>query len=180
LAGPLSASARTSEASAFLDAIAAGDFATADEIARRSTHVWTESDEYEEDFLFYEFLMVHAAPGAPVGEATKLLDRWEKCLAGTDDTRLPVCRALIEADRDAFDRALIDYLDAREREQREQLPMLEPEAAATEASVSIEGLGLRQIAARRGLAPLAEHAQMPLPLAEPSTDWPVESFRTID
>jgi hypothetical protein len=171
---------RLSDSAPFLDAIVAGDFATADEIAQRSNHTWLKDEEYEEDFLFYEFLMVYAMPGVLITDATKLLDRWEECLAGTDDTRLGVCRALIGDDPDAFDQALTDYLDARELEQRKQLPMLEPEAAATEASVSIEGLALRQIAARRGLATMAEHPQIPVPLVQQPAQWPPESFRSID
>jgi hypothetical protein len=143
-------------------------------------HRWSEADEYEEDFLFFEFVMVHAVPGASPVDAAKILARWEACLGGTDDSRLVVCRALIGEDSGAFDQALIDYLDAREIEQRDKLPMLEPEAAATEASVSIEALALRQMAARRGLVPRAEHPQMPVPLLLEPTDWPSESFRTID
>jgi hypothetical protein len=173
-------STRLTDSAPFLDAIAAGDFATADDIARHSNHRWIEDEEYEEDFLFYEFLMTHALPGAPADPANAILDRWDACLAGTDDQRLPVCHAMVGKDAAAFDAALIDYLDAREKDQREQLPMMEPEAAATEASVSIEGLALRQLAARRGLATAAEHPQIPVPLVPQSVDWPFESFRSID
>ncbi len=102
-------STRLTDSAPFLDAIAAGDFATADDIARHSNHRWIEDEEYEEDFLFYEFLMTHALPGAPADPANAILDRWDACLAGTDDQRLPVCHAMVGKDAAAFDAALIDY-----------------------------------------------------------------------
>jgi hypothetical protein len=179
LARPAGDTPRTSAASPYLDAVAAGDLATADQIALLSSHLWSANDEYEEDFLYYEFLMVHAIPAAPIVRASALLDRWEACLSGSEDARLPICRALIGHDATEFDSALLDYLGAREREQREQLATLEPEAAATEASISIEGIALRQIAARSGLAITAEHPQVPVPL-ELSSDWAPESFRAIE
>jgi hypothetical protein len=173
---------RLSDSAPFLDAVAAGDLATASEIARRSHHVWVATDEYEEDFLFYEFLTTPAlgAEAAATGPALKLLVRWEAALAGTEDPRLGVCRALIGGESSGFDAALLDFLNARERQQREALDMQEPEAAATESSVSIEGLALRRLAVEWGLTPAAEHPQIPVAIFTDRVAWPGDSFRTIE
>ena len=164
----------------FLDAVAVGDFDTANEIARYSNHEWLLTEEFEEDFLYYEFLMILSSRGKANGSGPSLLDRWEACLAGTDDPRLGVCRALTANNAADFDAALIGYLDARERDQRERLPLQEPEVAATEASVSIEGMALLRLALRQGFGSAAEHPQIPVRLADAPMQWPRDSFRTID
>jgi hypothetical protein len=174
------AQTRLSDSAPFLDAVAAGDDRTAAGISERSNRSWVRDEEYEEDFLFYEFVMRHSAARSPLAPTMALLDRWEACLAGTEDPRLAVCRALVGSDSAVFDAALVDYLGRRERERRAELDMQEPEAAATEASVSVEGLAFRRLAAERGLTPAAEHPQIPVPLSQPAIAWPADSFRTIE
>jgi len=152
---------RVSESFPLLDAIGAGDFTTATTIATASGHRWVESEEYEEDYLFYEFLMQHALLGTAEGDALALLNRWEACLAGTDDRRLGVCRALLSADSTAFAEALPLYLEERRQHYDEQGDLLAPEVRLTEPAVSVEGLAFIRIAQRKGMSLQRGYQQIP-------------------
>ena len=152
-----------SKALPFFDAFAAGDFQGAEEIARHSRRKWVQGKEYEEDFLFVEFCMQHACLGASRSTLEALLERYEKALEGSEDFRLDVCRALLEAREDAFNTALEQYLEARSDEWKEQEDngSAGSEAFVTEGRFSVEGLSLVRMAERQGLATEPDYLHVP-------------------
>ncbi len=168
---------RISESLPVVDAIGAGDLVTATEIARSSHHHWVKDEEYEEDFLFFEFIMQHALLNATEEDMIALLDRWEACLAGTDDRRLDVCRALLQADPDAFAEALPAYLEERHQSYAEQADLMPPEERATEAQVSVEGLALIRLARTKGIPVQSSYPQIPEPACDDQPiAWSRDSF----
>lgn len=171
---------RTSESLPLFDAISAGDLASAAEIARLSRHNWMTDEEYEEDFLFYEFIMQHEFLNA-TGELTaSLLDRWGACLQGNEDPRLEVCRALFASDGEAFHQALAAFLEERRHVFEERADRTEPEVMATEASLSVEGVALLRLARRKGAARAAEYPQVPKPaMDDKPMVWQPDSFTEI-
>jgi len=104
----------------FFDALAAGDFGAAEDIARRSRRTWVRTEEYEEDFVFVDFLMRHFFLGASHQDSDAMLTRWEAALQGSEDVRLAICRALLEKKEAAFNEALEQCLDERRDEHEER------------------------------------------------------------
>jgi hypothetical protein len=171
---------RTSASFPLLDAIGSGDFGSATEIAKLSRHEWVQDEEYEEDYLFHEFIMQSALLDASYERAAALLDRWEACLGNSEDLRLPVCRALFAADESAFDEALRAWLEERAQEFADNEDTFEPESLATEASVSIEGLALLRLASRKGMTLDRDYQHVPSVAREdePLT-WKPSSFTEV-
>lgn len=153
---------RLSRCAPFFDALAAGDFGAAEEIARRSRRTWVRGEEYEEDFLFVDFLMRHFFLGASHQDGDDLLTRWEAALQGSEDVRLAICRALLEKKEAPFNEALEQYLDERRDEHEER-------AAETEFSdeekatwqLCVEGLGLVRLAEHSGLETEQDYLHIP-------------------
>jgi hypothetical protein len=137
----------------FFDALAAGDFECARGIARRSQRTWARGVEYEEDFLYMDFLMGHCFRELSDAEAMALLQRYEQALLGTEDVRLEVCRALLARQGETFDAALERMMAERGARQARLRAKgnLPEETWATECQVSIEGLALVALAERAGL-----------------------------
>ncbi len=153
----------TSRAEPFFDAVACGDTEAAHELARLSPRGPDRNREYEEDFLFVRFLMDHFFLGMDASEGQALLERYEKVLEGSTDTRLAVCRALLEADGAGFDEALTRLMEEREvrfRKLRDKESVTE-EVLATEGYVSVEGLTLVRLAISKGLHPQEDFLFVP-------------------
>ncbi|OJT17324.1 hypothetical protein BO221_45195 [Archangium sp. Cb G35] len=147
----------------FLDAIAAKDFSSAEKVARHARRTWAHGFEYEEDFLFVEFLMQHFFLGGTPEACQNLLLRYEEALQGAEDMRLPVCRALLNSDPPAFDEALCLYLDERSLRfelvaSRQTQP---PALLLTERHFSVAGLALLQLAERKHLESAPDHLHVP-------------------
>lgn len=166
----------------FFDAIAALDWNGAREIALRLSQADKTDVEYEEDFLFVQFLARHALLEQSSEDSRKLLARYEDALQGTSDARLGVCLALLDEDAKAFNEALAEFLSEREAhfsllKKRNRIAL---EQWATEAQVSIEGLALVRLAERAGLETWRDYLFIPS-LArgrERPQDEP-ESWRTL-
>ncbi|MFP2930384.1 Imm49 family immunity protein [Pyxidicoccus sp. 3LG] len=152
---------RTSRSLPFFDALAAGDDTTAATEARLSRHTWAEGEEYEEDFLFVEFLMQSFFLGASRETGERLLGRYEQVLQGAEDIRLPLCRALFERDSAEFDTALSTFLAERADGYEQRSEGEPPEVLATEALLSVEGLGLVRLAERWGLQVEEDYLHVP-------------------
>ena len=137
----------------FFDALAAGDFEGARGIARRSRRTWARGVEYEEDFLYMDFLMGHFFRELTGTAAEELLQRYEQALQGTEDVRLETCRALLARRGDSFDAALEQMMTGRGARQARLRAKgsISEESWATECQVSIEGLALVALAERAGL-----------------------------
>ena len=70
----------TSRSEPFFDAIAAADFDGARAIAVASRRTWRQGEEYQEDFLFVDFVMKHFFLGAPDAECQQTLELHEQVL----------------------------------------------------------------------------------------------------
>lgn len=153
----------TSRAEPFFDAIACEDTEAARSLAHLSRRVADRNREYEEDFLFVRFLMDHFFLGTSASEGQSLLDRYERVLEGSADTRLEVCRALLAADGARFDEALTRMMEEREvRFQKlHDKESVAEEILATEGYVSVEGLALVRLAISNGLHPREDFLFIP-------------------
>lgn len=147
----------------FFDAVGAGDFEGAAEIARRSRRTWAQGEEYEEDFLFIDFLMRHFFLEASAADCEDLLARYERALQGSEDVRLDLCKALLHGDSEAFNAALMLYLAQRKATQDEQreASVVSEEEKATWAHVSIKALALVRLAEHKGLETEEEYLFVP-------------------
>ncbi|WNZ62050.1 Imm49 family immunity protein [Myxococcus sp. MxC21-1] len=157
------ADVRLSLSRPFFDAVGVGDFDGAALIARHARRSWAQGEEYEEDFLFIEFLIQHGVLAAPVSACEDLLARYERVLSGAEDLRLDVCRTLLQADSDAFNQALALFLSDRKdrlEAQAETTPFPE-EFLATEWNFSLEGLALARLAERNGLETEEDYLHIP-------------------
>ncbi|NMO14692.1 immunity 49 family protein [Pyxidicoccus fallax] len=172
----------TSRALPFFDAVAVQDLEAAHGIARHSRRTWGEGLEYEEDFLFVEFLMRHFFLETPDAECHRLLERYEEALRGAEDFRLGVCKALLESDTESFGAALTDFL----RERRDRLAgvasrgHMEEELLATEGQLSVEGLALVRLAEQKGIATEVDYLHVPSIAREPpSRTFQPKSWRQV-
>lgn len=154
---------RTGQSPPFFDAIAVGDLDAAARIARLSKRTWTQGVEYEEDFLFVEFLMQRFFLGAPAEACALLLRRYEEALRGAEDARLELCGALHAADAEGFDRALRRYLSERDDHYEELARRggLAPEVLATEGKLCVEGVALVRLAEGLGLETEEDYVHVP-------------------
>jgi hypothetical protein len=174
---------RTSQSDPFFDAVAAGDMATAEEIAVRSSRSWVAEEEYEEDFLFPEYLMQRFFLGAAKPAREDLLVRWEAALQGSEDGRCDVCKALEHGDGPALGPALERLL--RERKDRfdrlAEREAIAPEVYDTEGQVAIEGLALVRLAESLGLPTEREYPNVPsLARGGPAQAWVADDWTRID
>lgn len=152
-----------SQAQPFFDAVAAGDVDGARQIATLLRRDWGRGEEYEEDFLFPEYLMQRFFLGADPAARVALLDRWEAALQGSEDLRLPVCRALEGADADDFESSLALLLreERNDLDELHDLGPLAPEVAATERHLSVLGLAMARLAEAAGLSVATEYPGVP-------------------
>ncbi len=153
---------RLSRCGPFFDALAAGDLLAGTDIARRSRRSWVRAEEYEEDFLFVDFLMRLFFLGASAKDCDDVLTRWEAALQGSEDVRLAICRALFEKKDDAFNEALELYLEQRrdELEDKARDSGLADEEKAT-WQLCVEGLALVRLAEHRGMETEQDYLHIP-------------------
>jgi hypothetical protein len=146
----------------FLDAVACGASDLAAGIARSAATTWRTGEEYEDDFLYFRFLMSYFGLRSDAKETLPLLERYEALAAG-NDPRADVCRALFARDQERFDEAieaLVQHWQEKTREADER-GMLSPDDAATTAHVSVELLALLRLATAAGLATGIDHPLAP-------------------
>lgn len=179
LEGAAEAQLLTSRAAPFFDALGTRDMEGAREIARRARRTWAPGVEYEEDFLYVDYLMGRFFRDLSDAAAVDLLQRYERALQGTEDVRLEVCRALLAGHGEAFDAAFDRMMAEREARQArlQEKGSLSEEDWATECQVSIEGLALVALAERAGLPVRSNYLFVPslardgAPPAEPPEVW---------
>jgi hypothetical protein len=173
---------RTSKSLPFFDAIAAGDLEGAALIARDSRRTWAQGEEYEEDFLFVEFLMQHFFLRASAADSQALLKRYAKALQDAEDIRLELCQALLEKEEEAFGQALERFLSERQDhyEALAQEESVTEEVRFTEGMLSVEGLALVRLAEARGLTTEEDLLHIPSIARElPPASLPPDSWRRI-
>jgi hypothetical protein len=148
---------------AFLDAVAAADFASAREIVALSPREWLEGHEYEDDFCYAQ--IVHGLITMPtdITRLESLFERFERVLDGQTDVRLDAVRAIAHRDQAAFDEVFEALLAQRTgyiEAERERNRIEEP-AMIADRQVYIEGLALLQIATRLNFVTQAEYTYCP-------------------
>jgi hypothetical protein len=143
----------TSQAKPFFDAVGAGAFPCAAEIARLSRMSVNPDREYEEDFLYVQLLMKHFFLGADETECEAILARCEGALKGADHTRVELCSALLAGDAARFDAGLRALLDRRADlvEQAIARGAMPEEAWSWLRYFSSEGLALVRLGAMKNM-----------------------------
>jgi hypothetical protein len=150
--GPNLALSRTE---AFLDCLAAGDLALAQDIATISPVDWNPDWEYEEDHYYYRFLqqLVGLTDTSGNGALLEFAARIEAALEGAKWPQLDVVRALINRDEQAF----TDALEAVLLDETRRFDEKRPAVVASKflfwprSFVSIQGLALLRAAELVGL-----------------------------
>lgn len=148
---------------AFLDAVAAADFATARQISDLSPRDWMHGHEYEDDYCYAQIVHGLIAAQADAPRLDGLFDRFEKLLTGQADARLDVTRAIAGRDQAAFDEsfeALLAQRAARIEAEKARSRIEEP-AMMAERQIYVEGLALLGIAQRLGFATQTEYRYCP-------------------
>lgn len=141
-----------SKAVPFFDAIACGDNAAAASIAAHTAGSVHADEEYEDDFLYFRWLMGRFALGRDGLALAPLLTRYEAILDGAEDARFRICQALDKGDAVLFAASLCalietradDYLSGIEADQ------IVEEEWATEGKVCVEAIALIRFATGLG------------------------------
>ena len=152
----------TAQNEAFFDAVACRDEEGARLIASLSRQSLHGGREYEEDFI-YLALLQRWFLGAEVGALAPMLEEWARYAAANPDVRLPVCRALLAGDADAFDEAMTMAIESKLQQWDElrAADLLHPDDASTTCCVSTEVLAWLELADRRGLETQLEYRLAP-------------------
>nr|WP_225937322.1 Imm49 family immunity protein [Myxococcus sp. RHSTA-1-4] len=153
----------TSQSEPFFDAVVCGDAEAEQGIARHSRASWHEGEEYEDDFLYFRFLMERFTLQSAGAACEALLERHAAVLGDRGDPRLDVCRALLAGDAGLFEEGFDRFLDARTLMMRKKLEAerVHPDDASTTAHLSVEVLALLCFAERAGLTPDAHLSLAP-------------------
>ncbi len=144
------------------DALAAADWALAQELLHAAPSPFRRSHAYEDDFCCAQLLRQLLEGAADRAAWAALLARAEAAFGDTDQPRLATCRALGERDQAAFDTAFDALIQARvdEIEEASSRELAEPPVLAQRA-VFVEGLAMLQLARRLGLATAPEYHLCP-------------------
>jgi hypothetical protein len=183
----------TSRAACWWDAIAGGYWEAARDIARWSRTTHNPNREHEDDFLYVMFLMQRyfLSPDGANAEARDLFDReqaarlerWRVVLEGAPDPKLDLCLALHARDRDAFQQALLETGEKRQRDlhQREATGKLLAELALWMKPVWPEGIALMRLAEVEGLGSDFDCPDVPSLLrVDPPFRYDPHAWRNID
>jgi len=170
----------TSRATPLLDAIACCDFDGASLISRNLSSTRNQSVEYEEDFLYFQFLLEVFFRSGDENDCRRLLNSYERVIEENHDNRLDVARALLDRDASAFDSALCALIaQYKDYYSRMRVAAALPEAALiSEGKIFIEGLALIRLAERRGLKVDHEYPMIPsLTRQDFSTNFQADEWR---
>lgn len=167
-----------SRSEAFLDAVVAGDWGLARDLARLAPRDWVAEWEYEDDFCYFQFLhaLAEAQGRGPPAELTTVLDRFERVLDGAQSARLQVCRALLDADQPAVCEQLAALLAEKQQRDDKLRTAVVPSKFLfwPRSFVSIEGLALLKFAELAGLRIDDSFPLCPAPARLAEMDRPYE------
>jgi hypothetical protein len=156
-----------SRCGAICDALAAGDFNLAHQIAELSPDDWVQNGEYEDDYCFSRFLHLAAMGRAGQEDAVMLLQRFETALSGEPNVRLDLCRALDAREQAAFDSAFEAYIEGHSRHLEEDSGRMEDTHVVAERHIFVEGLAMLRLAERMGLQTQPEYKYCPALARQP-------------
>ncbi len=131
----------------FFDAVTAGEMATALSIARLSPKVWSENEEYEDDFYYSQFLFSLIAEPENRDGHQELLKKFKETASGTEDERADICTALVEDNGQNFYEGMSCFLENWEQGYGERIKNNASlsEEFYTERFISTEGLAIMRI-----------------------------------
>ncbi|HEX5748290.1 MAG TPA: Imm49 family immunity protein [Archangium sp.] len=159
---------RVSLSAPFLDAVAAGQWKLAKQIAALSADAWRQGEEYEDDFAYARFLhRLLDFEQAERAVAQHLLDQFERALEGGSDVRLELARALLDKNQDAFESAFEGLLDDHEHKMKRIADPQRDSVLAREYTfepnrhIMVEGLAILQVAEVLGLKLESEYKFCP-------------------
>lgn len=156
---------QTSASDSFFDAIICGFWDCAKLMAENSRQSFNSDCEYEDDFLYYHFLMSYffgdVKKASDVG--TKILADYERVLNGQRNDRFLLCKAILENDEKGFLEVFEHFLVARSESVDR---MIEREAIGEDEwswskYVSHEGLALLKLAERLQFKLGSDYSQIP-------------------
>ncbi|CAM2064991.1 Immunity 49 family protein [Sulfidibacter corallicola] len=171
-----------SRAEAFFDAIAANDQSCAADLAGYlAKGDFQRNFEYEEDYLYYQFLFHFFFLKSEAAVCRGFLDRIEAVIEGAEYPRLDICTAFMDDEAEDFEDAFTLLLDEREafyRAKREDESLTE-ELLLTEGKFFVEGLALLRLAERKGFPVQDEYLFVPSPVRRDiSASFDADSWRT--
>ena len=153
----------TGRSAPFFDAVASQSNDLAKSIALNSKQVFSEGDEYEDDFYYHYFLMQLYLKEVDEKSLAKILDRFSSEVTGESSYKLAICKALSDQDSQLFNDSLNELLLAhqetyhRYREQEKE----HDEIIDTEGNISVEGLALVRLAEIRHMMTAKEYPLIP-------------------
>ncbi|HYO65491.1 MAG TPA: Imm49 family immunity protein [Archangium sp.] len=162
-----------SRAQPLLDALAIGDMTLAGRIGERMEPRWAEGMEYEEDFCFFELLLLLASSTGREERALKCLARMERALEGVAYPRYAAVAALVHRAPERFEAALLALCEEWQSQVRQQRQsgLGDQVFLLTEANVFIEGLALVRLASGRGMPTRSQYPLIP-PAVLAERPWP--------
>lgn len=134
-----------------LDAIAAGDFAMAEDIVKLSLSEKLEKSEYEDDYCYAQLLHHLIQNKSQDDHSENLLNRFETYLEKSTP-RLLICKSLINRDINLFKESFVDFLedyDIGVIKSKEEYQLETPMVVARRF-ISVEGLALIKLAELSG------------------------------
>jgi len=155
---------RASELNPYFDAVIAGEFTLANELATLSPTDWNEDYEFEDDFCYAQFLFALISKQGPLEARDKAwLSRFEAALEGGDSQRLVWCQAICEQDSEAAVAAILalhNEWHAFYKEKNKRLPMKDW-GFLTEKVLFMEGVALLTVMDRLKLPCGQDYPDMP-------------------
>ncbi len=153
----------TGKAEPFFDAVACRDEEGARQMTALAAPAPNPAREYEEDFFHVRFFMDRFFGQGTEADLGAMLDAWGNLGGEPPDLRLPVCRAILAVDQEAFDAHLAAAIAERlarfaRLKDSDSLP---PDDGATFAKVSTEVLAWIEFAERAGLHVDADYLLAP-------------------
>jgi len=160
----------TAKNDAFFDALGIGAFELAAEIASSCGGKWNREVQYEDDFLFVEFLQTaflsRANPN--LNNCKELIGRYTAVLDGRSSPAFNVCVALFHAEPPLVEKAIEEFLGLRSENflLREVSNILPPFVLTTEPHVDIQGMAIIRLAEHMGLKLNFQYSTVPVELLE--------------
>ncbi|MCF6337697.1 MAG: hypothetical protein L3J84_07055 [Gammaproteobacteria bacterium] len=155
---------RASEFNPYFDAVIAGQYPLANEIASLSPADWNEDYEFEDDFCYAQFLFALVSKQGQLEASDKAwLTRFEEALEGDDSQRLVWCQAICEQDSEAAVAAILalhDEWQAFYKEKNTRIP-IKDWGFLTEKALFMEGVALLTIMDRLKLPCEQDYPDMP-------------------
>ncbi|MEZ6138542.1 MAG: Imm49 family immunity protein [Pirellulaceae bacterium] len=141
----------SSKSAPFFDGIVCQDLSVSIQIAANSRRTWNSTEEYEDDFLYVNFLMEKFFHEAPDFKQIQIVEQYGQVLDGMEDPRFDVCSAFANHLPIEFESALFHLLDAQETRMNRMraLEVVLPEVAI-QATVNVEAAGLCVLARSLG------------------------------